>query len=42
MSTKRDGRPDEIASAVLWYLSDEASYTTGAIFTAGGGRKRTE
>ncbi|MVA96483.1 SDR family oxidoreductase [Nitratireductor sp. CAU 1489] len=35
---KRKGRPDEIASPVLWLLSDEASYTTGAILTVGGGR----
>lgn len=34
-STKREGRPDEIASVVLWHLSDEASYTTGAIPKSG-------
>jgi NAD(P)-dependent dehydrogenase (short-subunit alcohol dehydrogenase family) len=35
---KREGRADEIAAAVLWLLSDEASYTTGALLDIGGGR----
>lgn len=35
---KREGRPEEIANAVLWLLSEEASYTTGAILTVSGGR----
>ncbi len=35
---KRAGRADEIAAAVLWLLSDEASYTTGALLDVGGGR----
>ena len=35
---KREGRPDEIASAIIWLLSDEASYITGALLDAGGGR----
>jgi NAD(P)-dependent dehydrogenase (short-subunit alcohol dehydrogenase family) len=35
---KREGRAGEIASAVLWLLSDEASYTTGALLDVGGGR----
>lgn len=35
---KREGRPDEIAYAVLWLLSGEASYTTGAILNVSGGR----
>jgi NAD(P)-dependent dehydrogenase (short-subunit alcohol dehydrogenase family) len=34
----REGRPDEIAGAILWLLSDEASYTTGAILNVSGGR----
>jgi NAD(P)-dependent dehydrogenase (short-subunit alcohol dehydrogenase family) len=34
----RAGRAEEIASAVLWLLSPEASYTTGAILDVGGGR----
>jgi NAD(P)-dependent dehydrogenase (short-subunit alcohol dehydrogenase family) len=33
----RIGEPEEIASAVLWLLSDEASYVTGAVLRAGGG-----
>jgi NAD(P)-dependent dehydrogenase (short-subunit alcohol dehydrogenase family) len=35
---KRGGRPEEVARAVLWLLSDEASYTTGAILDVTGGR----
>jgi NAD(P)-dependent dehydrogenase (short-subunit alcohol dehydrogenase family) len=35
---KRGGRPDEIARAILWLLSDEASYSTGAIMDVSGGR----
>lgn len=35
---QRPGRADEVASAVAWLLSDEASYTTGAILDVGGGR----
>ncbi len=34
----RPGRAEEIASAILWLLSAEASYTTGAIVDVGGGR----
>lgn len=33
----RAGEPEEIASAVLWLLSGEASYVTGAVLRAGGG-----
>jgi NAD(P)-dependent dehydrogenase (short-subunit alcohol dehydrogenase family) len=35
---KREGRPEEVASAILWLLSDEASYATGAIIDVSGGR----
>lgn len=34
---KRGGQPDEVASAILWLLSEEASYTTGAIVDVSGG-----
>jgi NAD(P)-dependent dehydrogenase (short-subunit alcohol dehydrogenase family) len=35
---KRGGQPDEIARAILWLLSEEASYSTGAILDVSGGR----
>jgi NAD(P)-dependent dehydrogenase (short-subunit alcohol dehydrogenase family) len=35
---QRGGRPEEVAAAILWLLSDEASYTTGAILDVAGGR----
>jgi len=35
---KREGKADEVAHAALWLLSDEASYTTGAILNVSGGR----
>lgn len=35
---KRPGRPEEIAFAILWLASDEASYATGTILNVGGGR----
>ena len=34
----RAGRADEIAEAVLWLLSDKASYTSAANIRVGGGR----
>jgi NAD(P)-dependent dehydrogenase (short-subunit alcohol dehydrogenase family) len=35
---KRGGQPEEVANAILWLLSDEASYTTGALIDVTGGR----
>lgn len=35
---QRGGEPDEVASAVLWLLSAEASYVTGALLDVCGGR----
>jgi NAD(P)-dependent dehydrogenase (short-subunit alcohol dehydrogenase family) len=35
---RRPGRPEEIADAILWLLSDRASYVTGACIDVGGGR----
>jgi NAD(P)-dependent dehydrogenase (short-subunit alcohol dehydrogenase family) len=35
---KRGGEPEEVARAILWLASDEASYTTGAILDVTGGR----
>ncbi|APY90616.1 3-oxoacyl-ACP reductase [Streptomyces alfalfae] len=34
----RSGRPEEIAGAVSWLLSDDASYTTGTVLKVSGGR----
>jgi len=35
---KRGGRAEEVAKAILWLVSDEASYSTGAILDVAGGR----
>jgi NAD(P)-dependent dehydrogenase (short-subunit alcohol dehydrogenase family) len=35
---QRGGRPDEVARAILWLLSDEASYSTGTFIDVSGGR----
>jgi NAD(P)-dependent dehydrogenase (short-subunit alcohol dehydrogenase family) len=35
--TKRVGRPEEIANAILYFASDLASFTTGAIHVVDGG-----
>lgn len=34
----RAGRPEEIAEAIVWLLSDAASYVTGSILDVAGGR----
>ncbi|NJC71172.1 SDR family oxidoreductase [Planosporangium thailandense] len=34
----RGGRPEEVAEAVVWLLSEAASYTTGTILDVAGGR----
>ena len=35
---RRVGTPEEVAAAIVWLLSPEASYTTGALLDVGGGR----
>lgn len=35
---RRGGQPDEVAQAILWLLSPEASYTTGTFIDVAGGR----
>ncbi|MGE0461230.1 MAG: SDR family oxidoreductase [Vicinamibacterales bacterium] len=35
---RRGGMPGEVATAILWLLSDEASFTTGAFIDVAGGR----
>jgi NAD(P)-dependent dehydrogenase (short-subunit alcohol dehydrogenase family) len=37
VAMKRGGQPEEIARAILWLLSDEASYATGAFLDVAGG-----
>ncbi|UEX79155.1 SDR family oxidoreductase [Spiribacter halobius] len=35
---QRGGQPEEVANAILWLLSDEASYATGSFIELAGGR----
>lgn len=35
---KRGGQPEEVAKAILWLLSDEASYSTGTFIDITGGK----
>ncbi len=35
---QRGGNPDEVAQAILWLLSAQASYTTGSFIDVSGGR----
>ncbi|PYE53756.1 SDR family oxidoreductase [Deinococcus yavapaiensis] len=35
---KRGGSPEEVAAAIVWLLSDEASYVTGTFVDVSGGR----
>jgi NAD(P)-dependent dehydrogenase (short-subunit alcohol dehydrogenase family) len=37
VAMKRGGQPEEIARAILWLLSDDASFTTGAFLDVAGG-----
>jgi NAD(P)-dependent dehydrogenase (short-subunit alcohol dehydrogenase family) len=32
------GQAEEVAQAILWLLSDEASYVTGSVLSINGGR----
>ncbi len=35
---QRGGEPDEVASGIMWLLSDQASYVTGSFIDISGGR----
>ena len=35
---KRAGSAEEVAEAILWLMSDQASYVTGTTFDVSGGR----
>jgi NAD(P)-dependent dehydrogenase (short-subunit alcohol dehydrogenase family) len=34
----RGGEPEEVAHAILWLMSTEAAFTTGALLDVSGGR----
>jgi NAD(P)-dependent dehydrogenase (short-subunit alcohol dehydrogenase family) len=38
MPMQRAGKPEEVAEAILWLLSDAASYVTGTVLPVAGGR----
>jgi NAD(P)-dependent dehydrogenase (short-subunit alcohol dehydrogenase family) len=35
---KRPGTAEEVAQAIVWLLSEQASYTTGSVLDVAGGR----
>ncbi|NLS54834.1 SDR family oxidoreductase [Hafnia alvei] len=35
---QRGGQPEEVAAAIVWLLSDEASYSTGSLLDLAGGK----
>jgi NAD(P)-dependent dehydrogenase (short-subunit alcohol dehydrogenase family) len=35
---KRPGTPEEVAAAIAWLMSAEASYVTGTLLDVSGGR----
>ncbi|MCL4153736.1 UNVERIFIED_CONTAM: hypothetical protein GTU68_038871, partial [Idotea baltica] len=35
---KRGGKPEEVAAAIAWLVSEQASYTTGSFIDVAGGR----
>jgi NAD(P)-dependent dehydrogenase (short-subunit alcohol dehydrogenase family) len=35
---QRAGTAEEVARSIMWLLSDDSSYTTGALLDLGGGR----
>ena len=35
---RRGGRPEEVAEAIVWLLSDQASYVTGSFIDLAGGK----
>jgi NAD(P)-dependent dehydrogenase (short-subunit alcohol dehydrogenase family) len=35
---RRGGKPEEVAEAIAWLLSNQSSYTTGGFIDVAGGR----